>query len=101
MADTDRFSLDLDEMYEFAIKVGKDAGSMLMRAAQARFDSGQESHQVEKENAVDLVTQTDIGESHYRKSRFKPASSRVCSLVISESRWDETSNPSSYMPLPH
>lgn len=73
MADTDRSSLDLDEIYEFAIKVGKEAGSMLMSSAQARFGGAQESHQVEKENAVDLVTQTDIGKLTDCVDTFKPA----------------------------
>lgn len=54
-------SLDLDGIYEFAIQIGKRAGDMLMRAAEARFDSSQESKHVEKESAVDIVTQTDIG----------------------------------------
>ena len=54
-------SLDLDEIYEFAVRIGKEAGAMLQRAAEARFGDSRESKHIEKENAVDLVTQTDIG----------------------------------------
>lgn len=54
-------ALDLDEIYEFAIQIGKEAGGMLQRAAEARFGGSVESKHIEKENAVDLVTQTDIG----------------------------------------
>ena len=50
--------LDLDEIYRFAIQLGKDAGAMLQTAAQARIDGGSQSTHVEKESAVDLVTQT-------------------------------------------
>lgn len=55
---------DLDEMYAFAVQLGKDAGRMLLDAAKLRYEgkSAQQLH-VEKENAVDLVTQTDEGES--------------------------------------
>lgn len=56
---------DLDEIYAFAVQLGKDAGKLLMEAAQSRF-SGQGREQepldfVEKENSVDIVTQTDEG----------------------------------------
>lgn len=56
-------SPDLDEVYKFAVQLGKDAGFMLQEAAEARFsgDSIQGAH-VEKENAVDIVTQTDEGQ---------------------------------------
>jgi myo-inositol-1(or 4)-monophosphatase len=54
---------ELDEIYEFAIGLGKQAGYMLRDAAQLRMDGGngtkaQQEH-VQKENAVDLVTETD------------------------------------------
>lgn len=55
---------ELDEIHAFAVQLGKDAGKMLMDAAKLRMASGgaaQES--VEKENAVDIVTKTDTGES--------------------------------------
>ena len=58
---------DLDEIYAFAVQLGKDAGNMLMDAAKARMAGGEAAGQiehVEKMNAVDLVTQTDEGKSH-------------------------------------
>ena len=58
----DSSSLNLDEVYEFAVELGKEAGAMLMKAAEARFGGLSESSHTEKDNAVDLVTQTDIGE---------------------------------------
>jgi len=55
----------LDEIYAFAVQLGKDAGSMLMDAATSRFgDAGQsEQFAEEKESAVDIVTKTDEGMS--------------------------------------
>lgn len=55
---------ELDEVYQFAIQLGKDAGDMLMNAARSRMqgkssDSGGQVAYVEKENSVDLVTKTD------------------------------------------
>lgn len=55
---------DLDEIYAFAVQLGKDAGKMLMDRARLRMSGpAQEEEQkfVEKENAVDIVTQTDTG----------------------------------------
>lgn len=52
--------LDLDEIYAFAVQLGKDAGKMLMEAAQLRFDgSSPQDALVEKDSSVDIVTQTD------------------------------------------
>lgn len=54
---------ELDEIYAFAVQLGKDAGKMLMDAAKLRMSSGGAAHEsVEKENAVDIVTKTDTGE---------------------------------------
>jgi myo-inositol-1(or 4)-monophosphatase len=60
---------ELDEVYQFAIQLGKDAGDMLMNAARSRMqgkssDSGGQVAYVEKENSVDLVTKTDNGTAH-------------------------------------
>lgn len=56
---------ELNEIYAFAVQLGKDAGDMLMAAAQRRIDGHGESSTsvsyVEKENSVDLVTKTDNG----------------------------------------
>ena len=56
--------VDLDEVYAFAVQLGKDAGNLLMDAAKARF-GGQptENRFEEKESAVDIVTKTDEGKS--------------------------------------
>lgn len=55
---------ELDEIYAFAVELGKQAGKMLMDAAQLRISgTGSEGSKqtVQKENAVDLVTETDEG----------------------------------------
>jgi myo-inositol-1(or 4)-monophosphatase len=54
---------ELDELYVFAVGLGKRAGQMLKDAAQLRMDDGsrtkaQDEHE-QKMNAVDLVTETD------------------------------------------
>lgn len=55
---------ELDEIYAFAIQLGKDAGKMLMDAAALRMSSsageGEQKFE-EKDNAVDIVTKTDTG----------------------------------------
>ena len=57
---------ELDEIYSFATQLAKRAGQMLLDAVDARSgQTGGASH-VEKESAVDLVTQTDEGESFSR-----------------------------------
>jgi myo-inositol-1(or 4)-monophosphatase len=55
---------ELDEIYAFAVQLGKDAGKLLLDAAQARFMGDDQSPQdiSEKESAVDIVTKTDEGE---------------------------------------
>ncbi|OAL45305.1 inositol monophosphatase [Pyrenochaeta sp. DS3sAY3a] len=54
---------ELDEIYAFAVDLGKKAGKMLMDAAQLRMAGSsrgeKEKEHVQKENAVDLVTETD------------------------------------------
>jgi len=52
----------LDEIYAFAVQLGKDAGQMLMDAARRRMQGNGATTSVdyvEKENSVDLVTKTD------------------------------------------
>lgn len=69
---------ELDEIYEFAIQLGKDAGDMLMDRARLRMSGsgadGADGEQkfVEKENAVDIVTQTDTGMPEPSHIRFRP-----------------------------
>ena len=56
---------ELSEIYAFAISLTKRAGKLLFNAAEKRYgdvdDRGLNTSHVEKENAVDLVTQTDNG----------------------------------------
>lgn len=55
---------ELEEIYSFAVQLGKDAGKILMDRAQLRMTGPvqkEEQKFVEKENAVDIVTQTDTG----------------------------------------
>ena len=58
-------SLDLDEIYQFAIQLGKDAGKLLQDAAQQRMNGGDQLEEIEKLNSVDIVTKTDEGERPY------------------------------------
>lgn len=55
---------ELDDIYTFAVQLGKDAGQMLMDAASRRIGGAGASTSVdyvEKDNSVDLVTKTDHG----------------------------------------
>lgn len=54
----------LQEIYTFAIQLGKDAGQILLDGLARRRTQGAEAEaaaHVEKLNAVDIVTQTDNG----------------------------------------
>lgn len=63
---TDISREELDEIHAFAVRLGKEAGKMLMDGARLRMgDAGvneEQKEHVQKENAVDLVTETDEGE---------------------------------------
>ena len=51
---------ELEEIYQFAIQLGKDAGDMLLKALYARrLDIDSQEEPEEKMNAVDIVTKTD------------------------------------------
>jgi myo-inositol-1(or 4)-monophosphatase len=54
---------ELDDVYSFAVQLGKDAGKLLLEAAQSRFSGdGQATQEFsEKDSAVDIVTKTDEG----------------------------------------
>ena len=54
--------LDLDEIYAFALELGSQAGAMLDDAWRSRCSEGRQEDQLDKDSAVDIVTQTDIGE---------------------------------------
>jgi hypothetical protein len=52
----------LDQIYEFAIQLAKDAGGILLEAANSRMSGNAQANLSEqKANAVDLVTKTDLG----------------------------------------
>ncbi|KAK3291835.1 inositol monophosphatase [Chaetomium fimeti] len=50
---------ELDEIYAFAVQLGKDAGKLLLEAAQSRFNGENRQEVVEKDSSVDIVTKTD------------------------------------------
>lgn len=52
---------ELDEIYAFAVDLGRKAGQLLLEGVEKRI-AGAGNHEFEeKENAVDIVTQTDEG----------------------------------------
>lgn len=55
---------ELGDIYAFAVQLGKDAGKLLLEAAQSRFNGNGQSTQdfCEKDSAVDIVTKTDEGQ---------------------------------------
>lgn len=55
--------LDLDQIYQFALQLGKDAGKLLLDAAQKRMSGDVQLEEEEKLNSVDIVTKTDEGMS--------------------------------------
>lgn len=68
--------LDLDQIYQFALQLGKDAGKLLQEAAQKRMNGDVQLEEEEKLNSVDIVTKTDEGECHY----YPAASLDICAL---------------------
>jgi len=53
---------ELKQIYKFAIQLGKDAGQILLDGIERRRLGGDSTAEdVEKVNAVDIVTQTDNG----------------------------------------
>jgi myo-inositol-1(or 4)-monophosphatase len=67
---------DLDEIYAFAVDLGKRAGKLLLDGIDKRVggaDVPGELAFTEKDNAVDIVTQTDEGPGkilYYIQHRF-------------------------------
>ncbi|KAF1833238.1 inositol monophosphatase [Decorospora gaudefroyi] len=64
---------ELDDIYTFAVDLGKQAGKMLMEAAQLRISGScpaPERDHVQKENAVDLVTETDENVEAFIRSQI-------------------------------
>ncbi|KAL6166530.1 hypothetical protein ACJQWK_07875 [Exserohilum turcicum] len=66
---------ELDGIYAFAVELGKQAGKMLMDAAQGRINaenaSTEEKEHTQKENEVDLVTETDKNVELFIKNKIK------------------------------
>lgn len=63
--------LDLDEIYNFTIKLARDAGDMIKAGQQRRFEM--ESTQEEKLNSVDLVTEVDKAVEEFITRKIKHA----------------------------
>ncbi|KAL2134302.1 hypothetical protein VTI74DRAFT_499 [Chaetomium olivicolor] len=61
---------ELDDIYVFAVQLGKDAGKQLLEAAQSRYNgNGQITQEFsEKDSAVDIVTKTDEDVEAFIKS---------------------------------
>ncbi len=56
--------VELKEIYNFALELGRRAGKILIEGVEKRTgaEGGREERKVEeKMNAVDIVTQTDLG----------------------------------------
>lgn len=61
---TQNEGINIDEIHAFTVQLAKDAGKMLLGAAEARMSPSHASGTdqiIEKDSAVDLVTQTDEG----------------------------------------
>lgn len=83
-ADPDISDLELDEIYKFAIQLGKDAGQMLMDGLEAqRQATGSDEGLEEKMNAVDIVTKTDTGMVTFCLclSRFEYQHANSCKML--------------------
>lgn len=65
---------ELDDIHAFAIDLGRQAGQMLMAAAKLRMGderaTTEQKEHVEKENAVDLVTETDEDVEAFIKNKI-------------------------------
>ncbi|KAF9889744.1 hypothetical protein FE257_007050 [Aspergillus nanangensis] len=59
MAVPDLTQQQLDDIYAFAVDLGRRAGQLLMESIEKRMDGEEQQTVEEKENAVDIVTQTD------------------------------------------
>lgn len=60
---SDISTAELDDIYAFAVQLGKDAGDLLMSYARTRWSgTGSAAQQlVEKDSSVDIVTKADEG----------------------------------------
>ncbi|KAF5864454.1 hypothetical protein ETB97_007557 [Aspergillus alliaceus] len=53
----------LDEIYSFSVDLSRKAGQLLLESIEKRIEGEGSQSEEEKENAVDIVTQTDEGSS--------------------------------------
>ena len=70
---------ELDEIYAFAVDLGRKAGDLLMERVEQRI-SGNNGPQTfeEKENAVDIVTQTDEGKLREESGAYRDQPRLTC-----------------------
>ena len=84
MAVTSLTQGELDEIYAFAVDLGRKAGKLLMERVEQRI-SGSEGHSQkfeEKDNAVDIVTQTDEGEEFVRPDQRDREQERLIGAIL-------------------
>jgi myo-inositol-1(or 4)-monophosphatase len=85
---------ELDEIYAFAVQLGKDAGKILMDSAQSRFgEAGVSEDFVEKDSAVDIVTKTDEGERRWNCSNAADSGPRRRRGIHQERSRHQVSRP--------
>lgn len=61
MAASELSQEQLDQIYAFAVDLGRKAGQLLMESVEKRIGDGVSQAVEEKDSAVDIVTQTDEG----------------------------------------
>jgi hypothetical protein len=52
---------ELDEIYAFAVDLGRKAGQLLLEGVEKRISGTGQGTESEKDSSVDIVTQTDEG----------------------------------------
>lgn len=90
---------ELDEIYAFAVQLGKDAGHLLMEAARSQFSStnaiNEETSTIqeftEKDSAVDIVTQADEDLEAFIKTAINTR--YPCHQFIGEETYAKSSQP--------
>ena len=91
---------ELDEIYAFAVDLGRKAGKLLMEHVDQRI-SGSEGHLQkfeEKDNSVDIVTQTDEGKQWSSPNTIHPNAHEIIqtsnnsSLTLSRANTQITSS---------
>ncbi|KAK4890087.1 hypothetical protein LTR27_011193 [Elasticomyces elasticus] len=75
-------SVDLDAVHALALQLGKDAGKMLDDGWRMRVSGGAQAQQVEKDSAVDIVTQTDLVPSTHQLVTLLMTWARLAHIVV-------------------